>query len=139
MKTKRRFSMEKLGRDNVDYFKSIGIEPHIRFLVGEELILALKHKLIEESQEALNTTSIEELIDELADLHEVILTIMSISGISPESVEVRRKSKKSLKGGFEKGVYYHFADVCAEHTEVQNYFINNPEKYPEMSTDDTEC
>lgn len=132
MVTKKRFSMKKLGRDKIEeFFESQGVIPHVRTLDKDELIAALKQKLLEESQEVFCSTDFENLIEELADVREVILTLMHLSGISEKLVEEKRRIKKSQFGGFETGKYFHYIDIPLESPEM-NYFLEKPEKYPEI-------
>lgn len=132
MNSKRRFSMEKLGRDKIeDFFVRQGMTSQVRTLSKDELILALKHKLLEEAEEVFSSPDIENLIEELADLKEVILSLMHFSSISEEVVEEKRLNKKSHSGGFEKGIYFYFVDIPLDCSDLQ-YFLDRPEKYPEI-------
>lgn len=132
MKLKRRFSMEKLGRDKIeDFFTNEGAVSRVRTLSKDELVLALKHKLLEESQEVFSSPDKENLIEELADVKEVILSLMHFSNITEEMVEEKRLSKRDSLGGFMKGTYFYYVDIPDNHADLQ-YFLERPEKYPEI-------
>lgn len=70
-------------------------------LTGEALIAALRRKLIEESLEVLDAGTTDEIADELADVREVTLSLMSRLGITEVDVESRRKKKAKARGGFD--------------------------------------
>lgn len=62
-------------------------------------ILALKEKLIEESQEIVNAQD-DELISELADLLEVFESLLEAKGISKEAVVQEQELRREKRGGF---------------------------------------
>lgn len=61
-------------------------------------------KLFEEAHELLGAANPNDVEGELADLLEVVRSLASATGISWEDVESKAASKKSQRGGFEKGV-----------------------------------
>lgn len=132
MNLKKRFSMEKLVRDKIiEFFENEGAISHTTILSKEALIKALKYKLIEESEEVFSSQDRENLIEELADLREVVLSLMKASNITESAVEEKRQTKKEMFGSFEKGYYFYCVDMPIESPEI-NYFLKNPEKYPEI-------
>lgn len=135
MKLKRRFSMEKLVRYNIDYYMRQGFTQKLSFLTGEALLQALKHKLLEESQEVLGAVDKSHLVEELADLQEIILSIMALSEILPHELEEKRIEKRIKTGGFEKGVYIHYVDIPQD-SPLLDYFLSQPQKYPEMEAEE---
>lgn len=70
-------------------------------LEGEALIAALRRKLVEESLEVLDARNSEEIAEELADVREVALALMSKLGITEADVETRRKRKAKSRGAFQ--------------------------------------
>lgn len=70
---------------------------------GEELISALKTKLIEEAIEVMDTKSTTDTIEELADVLEVVHALAHHLKISMKSVEEARKTKREMRGGFNEG------------------------------------
>lgn len=70
---------------------------------GEELIAALKTKLIEEAVEVMDTRSTAETIEELADVLEVVHALSHHLKVSMKSVEDARKKKRQKRGGFDDG------------------------------------
>ena len=63
------------------------------------LVICLKDKLQEETEE-VQTASDEELLEELADVYEVITTMCVLSGHSIEDLLECADTKRRAKGGF---------------------------------------
>lgn len=97
--------MEKLIRDNiVDFvFKSRNEVLNTRIASHEEYLSFLKHKVVEEAKEVLNSNSKEELIEEVADLLEVLKSLCQKNNIVDE-VFKKREAKFLERGGFDTGV-----------------------------------
>lgn len=96
----------KLVRDNIpDIINNNGEEAITRILSKEEYIIELYKKLEEEKNEVIDAGNKEELIEELADLYEVLNSIMEINNISFSDVENVRKQKLIKRGGFIKRIY----------------------------------
>jgi predicted house-cleaning noncanonical NTP pyrophosphatase (MazG superfamily) len=73
-------------------------------LSGDALVYAMRQKLVEEALEAFDAKSEDELIDELADVAEVISGMRQALQVSPERLEEVRRNKHNRRGGFEKGL-----------------------------------
>jgi len=127
-----KFLCNKLGRDKgVESFKAEGITPEYVLLQGNDLLDALKEKLIEESYEVKSVNNRQEIISELADIFEVIDALCKIHGISMEDIE-RIKAKKHLeRGGFDNGFYLKTITMEIDNPKV-DYFRASPDKYPEI-------
>jgi len=127
-----KFSCKKLGRDKgLEGFKSQNIKPTYKFLSGNELREALKHKLIEESHEVTKTRDRQEIIDELADVWEVISGLCKAYEIPIKEVEQIKEKKYSERGGFEKGLYIETLEMDEANPRVE-HFRKSPDKYPEI-------
>ena len=72
-----------------------------RIMEKDEYLKELNKKLIEESKEFIEKNDVEEL----ADVMEVIISIMKEKNINWEQVEKIRKEKKENRGGFENKVF----------------------------------
>lgn len=70
---------------------------------GEELVEALKAKLIEEAIEVMDAKSTGETIEELADVLEVVHALSRHLKISMKQIEEARKNKRHDRGGFDEG------------------------------------
>lgn len=96
----------KLVRDNIkDIIENKGEVTYTKVLDDEEYKKELNEKLLEEASEVINSKTKEELIEELADLSEVILAISKANDIIYEDIEKERIKKKELKGGFDKKIF----------------------------------
>ena len=97
----------KLVRDLVpELIRQSGRRADVRHLSGEELVGALGAKLREEAQEAAEALdSREKLIEELADLTEVMSALMAIRGIPEHDVVAAARAKALQRGRFESGTW----------------------------------
>lgn len=77
-----------------------------KILSDEEYITELNKKLLEESNEFVCENDIEEL----ADLLEVIETIMKVKNLTWDEVRKIQMEKKEKKGGFENKIYLESVD-----------------------------
>lgn len=89
----------KLVRDKIpELIKSTGRKVKIRTIFDdEEFLFFLSKKLIEESTEFSTNYAIEEL----ADILEIVQTILDIKGETFSSLDLLRKEKKNKRGGFQ--------------------------------------
>lgn len=67
-----------------------------------EFEMALKKKIVEEAQEAVEAETKDKVIGELATILECINTYLKIHGVPFEELEKRRKDKNDRMGTFEK-------------------------------------
>lgn len=94
-------SYNKLVRDKIpEIIEAQGKHCEIRRLDDGEYKLELDRKLHEELEEYLASGSVEEL----ADLMEVVLTIVKAKGLTVKEFEKMRIEKKEERGGFEERV-----------------------------------
>ena len=70
---------------------------------GEELVSALKAKLIEEAIEVMDAKSTDETMEELADVLEVLHALSHHLKIGMKNIEEARKLKRQKRGGFDEG------------------------------------
>ncbi|MDX2244940.1 MAG: nucleoside triphosphate pyrophosphohydrolase [Leptolyngbyaceae cyanobacterium bins.302] len=96
-----RKTQNKLIRDRIpEIIQSAGQEYSVEVMAETEFQQALRKKLIEEAQEAAADS--ENLVQELADLYEVIDTLMATQQISREAVLIEQERRHSERGGFTK-------------------------------------
>jgi predicted house-cleaning noncanonical NTP pyrophosphatase (MazG superfamily) len=94
----------KLVRDKIpSVIKRKGESVEVVRLKGDALLSALRQKLVEESFEALDAKSFDELIGELADVQEVIDGICEALPASKEQVNTEQADKYERRGGFKQG------------------------------------
>ena len=91
----------KLVRDRIpEIIRQNGAHAKVVALNEPDYHQALRQKLVEEAQEAA-LASKEELITELADLLEVMEALMSITGLSLETVRRTQAQRRMERGGFD--------------------------------------
>lgn len=98
----------KLVRDNIPDIikKKEGFEPSYRILDDDtEFLNALLKKANEESAELQLSLGNNNLEEEIADLFEVIDTILALRGKSTEDIKAIQKEKRGKRGGFDKRIF----------------------------------
>jgi len=91
----------KLVRDKVpDNIRQSGGTPVTHVAVGAEYRNALRRKLQEEVDEYGKLR----LLEELADVMEVLYALAQLDGFGPEQLEGERQRKLAYAGGFEKRI-----------------------------------
>lgn len=98
----------KLVRDNIPTIilnNGMSENPIIHTLSDEDYKHELMKKLTEEYQEVMNSKTKEELIEECADILEVVFAIANLEGYTVEQLMSIRKEKKEKRGGFEKRLF----------------------------------
>ncbi|MBD1850955.1 nucleoside triphosphate pyrophosphohydrolase [Cyanobacteria bacterium FACHB-502] len=94
----------KLVRDRIpEIIQAAGREYAIETMEEEEFHQALRAKLVEEAQEAAAATDTD-LVTELADLYEVIDTLMAASGIDRKTILTEQKRRRLERGGFSRRI-----------------------------------
>ncbi len=78
---------------------SAGGECEVIVMAEDEFQQALREKLVEEAQEVATANS-EDLVKELADLAEVIDTVLTAYGISRGAVLAEQERRRRERGGF---------------------------------------
>jgi predicted house-cleaning noncanonical NTP pyrophosphatase (MazG superfamily) len=90
----------KLVRDRIpEIIRRDGRECATEIMPEDEYRRALLQKLLEEAQEAA-AVGPEKLVEELADIYEVIDAIMVAYGIEREAVLAKQARKRAERGGF---------------------------------------
>jgi predicted house-cleaning noncanonical NTP pyrophosphatase (MazG superfamily) len=97
----------KLVRDRIpEIIKKNADSCVTKKLNQKEFRLETLKKVVEEANELLAAKDSKiEMIKELADLKEIIDTVMSAHKISNKEVSKEKKIRKKQRGGFEKKVY----------------------------------
>lgn len=127
----RTFRFEKLVRDNiVEQIKQAGNKPTWKTLSHNEYLLELKKKLGEEAVEVM-TAPEEEVLKELADVQELIDTLLEELHISKEELEKVREKKNEKAGAFKKKQYIEYVEA-KDDSEWVDYYLATPDKYPEV-------
>ncbi len=96
----------KLVRDKIpEIIESTGDTPIIRILDEEEYEIELKRKLEEEKEEVMNVETSDEVLEELADMLEVIFSIAMVEGKDEQDLLKIMKTKREKRGAFTKRIY----------------------------------
>ena len=128
----RQFYQNKLWRDKaIENLERTGSVVHWRRLCDSEYDQQLRLKILEEAHEVSTATSRDELINELADVLEVIDAIAALHGLTQDEVSRTKEAKQSERGGFFGRKFV----TIAEHPTGgpgEAYCLAQPEKYPEV-------
>ena len=109
--------MKKLVRDKIPKIIHQNGDSCTTIILGDvEYKKELKNKLLEETQEYLESENIEEL----ADILEVIHAIIKTKGVSFDELENMRKNKKDKKGGFDNKIYIEKTEQKMSYPQFEN-------------------
>ena len=98
--------LDKLVRDRIpDYIQASGEFVQVQSVEGDALLNLVRRKLIEEAYEVAGAADADELVEELADLSEVVRALLRLTNTSQRKVEDARLKKLKTRGGFEFGRY----------------------------------
>ena len=133
---------DKLVRDKIPKVVSArGEHVSVIRLADDALIEALRQKLIEEAFEVLDAQSGVDMLQELADVQEVVNSIVTALNEDLAEIEEIRVDKKKGKGGFECGYVLKqtskpgsLSDGSSNHLELmlesENNIIADPNRIP---------
>lgn len=128
----RTFRFDKLVRDKiVDHQLANGAKPDYRVLDDKEYLEALKAKLLEEASE-LDTSDHASLLSELADLQEVIDATLQAIKRSTADLRAQQAKKNAKNGAFKKRLYIKHTAIKDDDPWIE-YYLKNPDKYPEIT------
>ena len=97
-----RVHYNKLVRDRIpEIIQEVGRKCAVEILSEKDYQQALRQKLIEEAHEVAIATN-DDLIQELADLYEVIDELIAVYHIEREAVVKVQKERRVERGGFNK-------------------------------------
>lgn len=95
----------KLVRDKIpELISSHGEDVKLIKLKGEALLTSIKRKIVEEALEVYDAKNTDDIIEELADLQEIISALQKELKITKKTVESKRKDKAKKRGGFLDGI-----------------------------------
>lgn len=125
-----KFKVDKLVRDKIGEQMSLKkIEFVEEILPDANFIKFLKNKLIEEAMEVSEETTKEGIIEELADVFEVIENLIKYYDIDMDEINKIKEAKKERNGGFDRRIYIPYVKVEKDNPEIK-YFLNKANKYP---------
>ena len=99
----------KLVRDKIpQIIQENGDIPNTSILTDEENLIELNKKLQEEVNEYLSAETLENSVEELADIVEVIYGILYAKKIKIENFEEIRLKKEEKRGGFKQKIFLNY-------------------------------
>ena len=99
-------TFNKLVRDNIpDIIKKNDEVAVTRVLNSEEYRKELYKKLLEETNEVINAKTKNEVLEELADIYEVVRSISELENSDIDSIKNIAEQKKIKRGGFTKRIF----------------------------------
>jgi predicted house-cleaning noncanonical NTP pyrophosphatase (MazG superfamily) len=129
---KHRFKIDKLIRDKLpDLMRQNNVAFCERVMDDEEYRKSLKDKILEEANEVFLSETPGDLLEELADLLEVIHALGTVCGLTIEQIDQQRLQKKDQKGGFEGRIHCSYVEIDSAHEKI-GYYRARPDQYPEM-------
>ncbi len=128
---KRVFIQNKLWRDHTPkMLEQTGSVIHTKYLDDNAFNHHLRLKLREEADEVISAESQQELMNELADVLEVIDALCALHEMSQSDIVAIQAKKRAERGGFSGRMFV----TTAEHFDGSagaNYCLAQPDKYPE--------
>lgn len=128
----RKFRNDKLWRDKmIQVLEGQGSKIHWRYLDDIEFDHQLRLKIIEEANEVAATKNNNELIEELADVLEIIDSFCDLYKIDFEDIKNAQIKKQFERGGFTGRKFV----TIAEHplnSPGEKYCLAAPDRYPEV-------
>ncbi len=96
----------KLVRDRIlEIIEQDGVKSQSRILNDEEYRQELLKKLVEEANEVINAKDKEELHKELADVWEVIESIMKTFSLDHNKIMKLKQDRREKRGGFDQKIF----------------------------------
>jgi predicted house-cleaning noncanonical NTP pyrophosphatase (MazG superfamily) len=122
----KKILFNKLVRDKIpDFLENKGTLVEKTVLSDDAVFdRALREKLAEESHEVRLADSKDALIEELADLQEVIDTLLLLNTIQKSEIELAQSKKRETKGGFEKRIFVSEI-TCEDENPMLLYYQRN--------------
>lgn len=93
----------KLVRDKIpEIIRQNGEEAPFRTLTKDEFFEYLKKKILEEAEELAAASTDSNLVEEMADIMEILGALQQLKGVTPEQVKQVQDEKRAKRGGFEQ-------------------------------------
>jgi len=126
----KRYTFDKLIRSKLPArMRKEGVILNTEILSDENYIKQLKNKIVEEANEVVEASNIEDIKTELADVLEVIHALASANDIEMSEVENTRLKKRQVNGYFHPSCYVHYIEVEQDNSKVIEYLENKNRPY----------
>ena len=128
----RRFKQDKLWRSSlVDRMKNQGSIVHTKELSSREFDDELRKKLVEEVQEVCLAETTPQIMEEIADVYEVIDQLTQHHKINVEQIKRIQTEKREDRGSFTPDSFVAYTDH-PKGSFGEKYCLSDPKKYPEI-------
>lgn len=132
------FEFKKLVRDKIpEILGNLGVVMDQKTVSMDAILGPLKCKLQEECAEVMEAKTQQELIEELADVIEVVQSIARTQNIPMTEIKKVADTKNQKKGSFKNNIYIETVAIPDNHPAL-DYYRANSDKYPEIDKSDKE-
>lgn len=126
------FLCNKLARDKTkESLQAQDVSISYKIVSGDGLQAVLKDKLVEECFEVVDAKNRQELVEELADVLEVIDGLCKAYALSAQEINTIKEQKYNQRGGFEQGLFIETI-MMDDDNHHANHFRQTPDRYPEV-------
>ncbi len=126
-----KFKVEKLVRDKIAEEMIASENADYKVLNDKEYVEELKNKILEETKELLPIKDRDKIVKELADIQEVIDTLIETLKSSKQKIKEKQKKENKKSGAFKKKLYIKTVELGNDHPWL-DYYLKNPDKYPKV-------
>ncbi len=126
-----KFKIAKLVRDKIAERMIANENAAYRKLNDKEFINKLKKKILEEANELLPVEDKGKIVKELADIQEIIDTLVKALKSSKQKLKSMQKKENKKSGSFKKRFYIKTTELADDHPWI-DYYLANPDKYPKI-------
>ncbi|MBI2344564.1 nucleoside triphosphate pyrophosphohydrolase [Candidatus Dependentiae bacterium] len=128
----RTFKQNKLVRDKIiKIMEDKGSKLYAYKLNDQDFLKQLKLKLLEEATEVSKAQTEQELLTELADVQEIIYTLLKFHNFTEKNLTAVREKKLEEKGGYQEKIFVTFAEHPKDSPQ-ERYCLAESDKYPEV-------
>lgn len=128
----RTFKQNKLVRDKIiKIMESKGSKLYAYKLSNQDFLKQLKLKLLEEAAEVNRAQTEQEVLEELADVLEIVYTLATAHNLTEQDMQNAREKKLNEKGGYQEQMFVTFAEHPKDSPQ-ERYCLADPDKYPEV-------
>ncbi|MDD9912117.1 MAG: hypothetical protein OXR68_03820 [Alphaproteobacteria bacterium] len=126
------FKTEMLIRDkSLKFLQSEGIEVDHAQVSDVDMPQVLRTRLLETATDAALQERPLELLQEMADIYEVMVVLAVQNGLSEEKLQEKIKERREELGSFSEGLFSYSVTVPEGHN-AEPYYREHPEKFPEV-------
>ncbi len=128
------FTFDKIIRDDIyEKLEKKCVTINKEKLSPQAFRSALLDKLQEEVGELREAVIKDDVQEEIADVLEVLRSLVTVAGLDWEEVETFRKAKRERKGSFTTPIRIAHITLDDDHPDVA-YFVRKKHHYPEVTT-----